>query len=196
MNDDPPHHSTIRSLRRRLGPSIDGFVEGVGRPITRVYASEYVGTVDRPIGDLEAELRDDFAWDPVSVYHYTLSGIGADGSWVYRDGWLADRQLHVVCFERGADRTDVYAHEEFSWLRHPVKHARQVGIRRSRAVAAVRRWLDRRGVACDRQSLPRRTTGHLRERTQADDANLARFAWRRLLRAPLRVRERPLRSGE
>ena len=117
--------------------------EALGRPTTRVYPAGYVGTVHRPIDEFEAELRDGgFSWDPLSVYHRTAAGNSMDGSWAYRSGPFADRQTHVVLFVTQSDRTDVYAHEEFSWLRHPCKHVAEVDVRRERAVAEMRRWLD------------------------------------------------------
>ena len=122
----------------------------------------YVGTVQLPIADVEATLRDGgFAWDPVSLYHYTPAGSSTDGSWVYRSSPFADRQLHVVLFVQAPDRTDIYAHAEFSWLRHPVKHAREVGIRREEGVAEMRRWLDAQGLDYERESVLRRRAEHV-----------------------------------
>lgn len=161
--------SVLRRLRQRVGPAIDRAAQTVGQPITRVYPAGYVGTVHRPIDEVESELRDGgFTWDPLSVYHYTLEGDAADGSWAYRSSWRADRQVHVVLFAEGSETTDVYAHDEFNWSRHPVKHAREVDIRRYEGRAEVRRWLDDRGLAYERDSVPLRRIRHavtrLRER--------------------------------
>ncbi|MBV0924870.1 hypothetical protein KTS45_11740 [Halomicroarcula limicola] len=139
----------LRELRHRFGPQINGLVNALGQPTTQVYPSGYVGTVERSIETLESALTDGgFTWDPVSMYHRSPTGSTADGSWVYRDSPLADRQLHVVLFSQSYNGwTDVYAHEEFSWLRHPIKHAKEERITREEGVAETRRWLDDAGIA-------------------------------------------------
>lgn len=159
--------SALRVLRQRLGPRIDRVARTFGQPTTRVYPAGYVGTVPLPIAEVEAELRDsEFTWDPLSMYHYTPEGNDTDGSWAYRSSWLADRQLHVVLFEAGSAVTEVYAHDEFNWSRHPVKHAREEDIRRSEGSAEMRRWLEARGIAYERSSIPLRKIRHAAERVR------------------------------
>lgn len=169
MSNVSDRQSASRHLRHRVGPWIDRFARVLGQPTTRVSPAGYVATVDCPIGDLEAELRGEFTWDPVSLYHYRTDGTSSDGSWMYRSGWFADRQLHVVLFARSAERTDVYAHDEYSWLRHPIRHAYEVDVRHGEAVASMRRWLERRELDYDRHSTARRaledTVVRLRERS-------------------------------
>jgi hypothetical protein len=119
-----------------------------------VWPAGYVGTVSVPIAELEATLREvGFRWDPVSLYHYTLIGNSSDGSWVYRSSRLSDRQLHVVLFGKERDWTEIYAHTEYSWIRHPLKHARQEDIRRSEGARTMRRILERCRVEYDRKSI-------------------------------------------
>lgn len=167
MVDVTARSSVLRRLRQRLGPTLNRIVEALGRPTTQVYPAGYVGTVDHPVERVEAELRDGgFSWDPLSVYHYTPEGDDAEGSWAYRSSWLADRQLHVVLFAVGSDTTDVYAHDEFNWSRHPVKHAREVDIRREEGSDELRRWLDDRGVAYDRDPVALAKVRHLVERVR------------------------------
>lgn len=167
MGDASIRSNAARRLRQRLGPQIDRLVKALGQPTTHVYPSGYVGTVHRPIADVEAELGDaGFAWDPVSTYHYAPAGSSTDGSWAYRSGWTGERQLHVVLFAPDPDRTDLYAHDEFNWLRHPVKHAREVDIRRDEGVAEMRRWLAGRGVEYERDSRVRRRLRHAVERVR------------------------------
>ncbi len=144
-----------------MGPAIDRVAQRVGQPEYRVWPKGYVATVPVPIEELEEKLHDEgFSWDPLSLYHYTLVGNESDGSWAYRPSWLADRQLHVVLFERSRDRTDIYAHTEYSWLSHPLKHADQEGIRRSDGVEVMRRVLESWGVDSTRESLVTRTLRH------------------------------------
>lgn len=138
-------------LRQRLGPAVDRLAAWIGQPEYRLWYSEYVGTTDVPMDELIALLQGGgFRWGPVSWYHQPPIGTDPDGSWTYRPSPLADRQLHVVLDERASGSIDVYAHEEYNWLRHPVKHARQVGIRRDEGSAEVRRWLESEGVEFDR----------------------------------------------
>ena len=126
-----------------------------------MYPPGYVGTVQLPIDEFEAELRDGgFAWDPLSTYHYTPEGSSTDGSWAYRPSLLADRQLHVVLFAQDEGRTDVYVHEEFSWVRHPIKHARELDVEREEGVETMRRWLEARGLEYQRHSFVRRKLRH------------------------------------
>lgn len=162
----------LRRLRQRIGPMLDQFTRAIGQPTTHVYPAGYVGTVPLPIEEFELELRDGgFNWDPLSMYHYTLEGNATDGSWAYRSSRLANRQLHVVLFTQGPAVTEVYAHDEFNWLRHPFKHAREVDIRRSEGSKEMRRWLNVRGIAYERDILPVRRVRHIvkRVRRRADE---------------------------
>ncbi len=137
-----------------MGPVIDRVAKRFGQPEYRVWPNGYVATVSAPVGEVEKKLHDDgFSWDPLSLYHYTLVGKGSDGSWTYRSSRLADRQLHVVLFERSRDRTDIYAHTEYSWLSHPLKHAEQEDIRRTDGVETMRRLLESWGVDYTRESV-------------------------------------------
>ncbi|WP_440006745.1 hypothetical protein [Halomicrococcus sp. SG-WS-1] len=146
--DDSFYPSLPRRIRQRIGPVVDRIARRVGQPDYRVRPAGYVGTVHRSIDDVESTLRDGgFVWDPMSLYHYTPAGSTTDGSWVYRPSQFANRQLHVVLFAQTENRVDVYAHEEYNWKRHPLKHAKEEDIRRHEGSAEMRRWLEKRGVA-------------------------------------------------
>ena len=161
--------SVPRRIRQRVGPQLDRLARAVGQPEYHVRDTGYAGTVSVPIATLESRLRDaGFAWDPVSLYHRTQAGTSTDGSWVYRPSPLADRQLHVVLFAQSPDRLDVYAHEEYSWLRHPIEHARQQDIRRERGAARMRQWLDAQPFDHEYESRIRRRAAHLAERVQQE----------------------------
>lgn len=161
MVDSSVRLSAARRLRQWAGPWLDRVAKTLGQPITRVYPSGYVATVHLPIDDLEAELQEGgFTWDPISLYHYTPEGNSTDGSWAYRSKWLADRQLHVVLFAQRSDRTEVYAHDEFNWLRHPTKHASEVNIQRQKGATEMRRWLAARDLEYERDSLLWRKIRH------------------------------------
>lgn len=165
MSGQTPRLNGLRQLRHRLGPAIDRVAEAIGRPVDHVHPAGYVGTVRLPLAELEGRLDEaGFAWDPVSLYHYTPTGNSANGSWAYRSSPLADRQRHVVLFDQGTQEVDAYAHAEYSWLRHPIKHAAQENIRHEPAVNAVRRCFDEQNVPYDRRSRAARTVKHRIER--------------------------------
>ena len=162
--------NALREFRHRVGPWINRIGNALGRPTTLVYPEGYVGTVRVPISDLETKLHDDgFTWDPVSMYHRTPSGSTTDGSWAYRSSAFGHRQLHVVLFAQRSDLIDVYAHDEFNWRRHPIKHARETDIRREEGVAEMRRWLETHGVAYDREPRAMRMLKHTVERLATSD---------------------------
>ena len=149
-------------IRRAVGPWIDRAARRLGQPITHVYATEYAGTVNCRIDDLEARLSDaGFHWDPLSLYHYTPVGTKADGSWVYRDSPLADRQLHVVLFAQSEDRIDLYAHYEHSWIRHPIAHALQKDIRHAEGARRMKRHLEPLDLPTSHESVVRRKVAHV-----------------------------------
>lgn len=151
-------------IRRSVGPWIDRVARLVGQPVIHIRASEYGGTVHRRIDDLEAHLsRAGFHWDPFSLYHFTPLGTKADGSWVYRDSPIADRQLHAVLFAQDDDRVDVYGHYEYNWIRHPVAHVRQQDIRHREGGRRVAAHLDAIALPTTRESIARRKAAHLLE---------------------------------
>lgn len=110
-----------------------------------------------------------FEWDPVSLYHRTPSGTHTNGSWVSRPSLLADRQLHLILFAQARDQIDVYAHEEFSWIRHPVKQARHEGIQCEEGIVEMRRVVDRMGVDYYHEPWPVRKGSHLLQRIRRWD---------------------------
>ncbi|MDS0258983.1 hypothetical protein NDI56_06205 [Haloarcula sp. S1CR25-12] len=155
-------------IRHLIGPWLTGVARLVGQPEFKLHRSGYAGTVELPRDELERELtRGGFAWGPVSWYHQPAVGSDPDGSWTFRRAPLSDRQLHVILIARAPDRIDVYAHWEYSWLRHPIKHARQLGIDREAGSATMRKWLDRRDVDYESNSRTRRKVGRAVRRVAA-----------------------------
>lgn len=144
-------------VRHRVGPWITRLARTLGQPEYRLRETEYVGTVQQPLDEFTEALREHgFEWDPLAWYHMPPVGTEPDGSWTYRQSLLADRQLHVILIAHSATYIDVFAHEEYNWLRHPIKHLRQVGIERKAGSRQMRRWLDRHGVDVDTRSRRRR----------------------------------------
>lgn len=151
-------------VRRAVGPWIDRVAREFGQPVTQVREREYAGTARCRIDDLEAKLSETgFHWDPLSLYHYTPLGTRADGSWVYLESLLADRQLHVVLFAQSEDRVDLYAHDEPNWIRHPVAHAMQDDIRHEAGGERMKAHLREMDVPTDHESVVRRKVAHFLE---------------------------------
>ena len=66
----------------------------------------------------------------------------------YPEGALAsDNQLHLVLYV-GADRstTDVYAHWEPSWIRHPIRHYRATDIDAKKGIERIRSLFEEAGI--------------------------------------------------
>ena len=151
-------------VRRAVGPWIDSIARDVGKPVIHIRSQEYAGTVHCRIDDLEAKLSDaGFHWDPISLYHFTPLGTKADGSWVHRESPLADRQLHVVLFAQTEDRIDLYAHYEYSWIRHPIRHALQEDIRHEEGGRRMRARLEDLDVQTHHENVVLRKVAHLAE---------------------------------
>ncbi|MFB6140311.1 MAG: hypothetical protein ABEJ26_07730 [Halosimplex sp.] len=154
-------------LRRAVGPTLDRTVRSVVDETLHIYPREYAATVRCEIQDLESLLSSaGFRWNPLSMYHYTEVGNRTDGSWVLRDSPLADRQLHAILIRQGPERIDVYAHDEYSWLRHPVAHAEEVDLDREGGAARMREILRDMDVECVEESKLRRKAEHVTRRVR------------------------------
>ncbi|MDS0474063.1 hypothetical protein [Natrinema sp. 1APR25-10V2] len=144
-------------VRQRLGPVITRLGRTLGQPEYRLRDTEYVGTVHRPLGEFTETLQEhDFEWDPLAWYHQPPVGSEPNGSWTYRRTLLADRQIHVILIAHSSTYIDVFAHEEYNWLRHPIKHLWQVGIDRKAGSSKMQRWIESHGMEIDTKSRRRR----------------------------------------
>lgn len=112
--------------------------------VTQTTEEEYAATVRESQESLEEKLPEmAFHRTPIASLKIRLDGNISDGSWMYRESRLADRQLHVVLHEledRGA--VDVYAHVEDNWIRHPLLHLRKKNYNAEKGVASVRERFD------------------------------------------------------
>lgn len=148
-------------VRQWLAPWITRLVETVGQPEYHLQDTEYVGTVERPLGEFTETLQaHGFEWDPLAWYHQPPVGSEPDGSWTYRQRLLADRQLHTILIAHSPEYIDVFAHEEYNWLRHPIKHLRQVGIEREVGSSKMRQWIESHDMEIDTRSRRRRQIAH------------------------------------
>lgn len=152
-------------LRQWVGPWVTRLARTLGQPEYHLRDTEYVGTVERPLDEFTATLREHgFEWDPLAWYHQPSVGSEPNGSWAYRRTPLADRQVHVILIAHAPEYIDVFAHEEYSWLRHPIKHFRQVGIERTAGRRRMRRWAARHDIdIAVRSRRRRRVTNAIRD---------------------------------
>lgn len=154
LNFDPDF---LYRVRQRVSPWLTQFARTLGQPEYRIRQTEYVGAVQLPMEELIGELRaGGFTWDPLSWYHQPPVASDPNGSWAYRRSSLGDRQLHVILSAQAPEHVTVYAHEEYNWLRHPIKHAKQRGIDREKGATEMRRWLRAQGLDVDDESRTRR----------------------------------------
>ncbi|SMO65109.1 hypothetical protein [Halorubrum cibi] len=114
---------------------------------------QYAVTVHEPYRLLEARLhRLGFVRNLVSSLKYRSYETDPEttvASWArYPDGALAsDQQLHIGLFV-GSDRetTDMYAHWEPSWIRHPVRHYRAEDVDAEEGIRRLRELFEREGI--------------------------------------------------
>jgi len=95
-------------------------------------SEEYVLTVDASLHEIETALsKRRWNWNPISTKKFRR--VGGDGrtqwsvaSWVYRDGPLADRQLHCYMFYNDAGGIDVFCHDEPNLISQPREHTNPI----------------------------------------------------------------------
>ncbi len=102
---------------------------------------EYVGTVAMTEDEFEELLAAaGFRRNLVSSLKVRVDGNVSDGSWAWRASPLSDWQLHVI-LHNVDDTVEVYAHWEYAWLTHPIKHYGAVGCSPERGVGMMREML-------------------------------------------------------
>ncbi|MDG5817752.1 hypothetical protein [Natronococcus sp. A-GB7] len=147
--DDPrePLDLTTR-VRRRVLPTLHRVKEPLGGFATCVqHPDEYVGTVDRSLSSFRSDLETmSFAPEPVASLKVHRDGRLSAGSWVRRPSPLSSRQLHVALFRNGVEEIEVFAHREYSWLRHPYRHYTAEGWDTDGGVRRMRALLSDHGV--------------------------------------------------
>jgi len=118
--------------RRLLLPLLNRLARrhGLGYAGYDLPEEEFVGRVDATVDEVEIGLDDvGFERMPLAALKETADGRVERGSWAFREGPLADRQLHVMLFV-GDGGTDIYAHDEYNAFhpRYALRHYRGVGL--------------------------------------------------------------------
>jgi|AntDeeMetagen134_2_1112570.scaffolds.fasta_scaffold16246_1 hypothetical protein len=127
-----PRATWWNPLRRLFLPALNRLARrrGFGYASYALSEEEFVETVDASISEVEATLWEfGFTRMPLSALKETPDGRIEQGSWAYRDGPLADRQLHVMLFEADGG-VDLYVHDEYNAFNPQValKHYRGVDL--------------------------------------------------------------------
>ncbi|XVH33622.1 hypothetical protein ACNS7O_17040 (plasmid) [Haloferacaceae archaeon DSL9] len=145
VRDDLDRITRIRRLVlptvHRIAEPLGGFAQCVMNP------TEYVGTVKRKLGDLRSDLRSmGFRREPISSLKQRDDGAPSIGSWVWRASVWAKRQLHVTLFWNPDHGVEIWAHWEYSWIRHPLKHYRCAAYDPLGGVKSMRRLLTAKNI--------------------------------------------------
>ncbi|WP_222919907.1 hypothetical protein [Natrinema sp. SYSU A 869] len=135
-------------VRRRVLPALHRLKEPFGGyAICRQHPAEYVGTIRHGLDAVRTALADlAFESEPIASLKIHDDGRLSAGSWVRRESPLATWQLHVTLFRTDEGVVEVFAHREYSWLRHPYKHYTQAGWDVRGGVKRMRSLLSTHGV--------------------------------------------------
>ena len=138
----------VTRVRRRVLPTVHRIKAPLGGYAQcTIHPSEYVGTVHRCLTEFRPELETmEFVPEPVASLKVHRDGRYSAGSWVRRNSRLDDWQLHVTLFQDGRDAVEVFAHREYSWLRHPYRHYTSKGWDTVAGVDRMRRLLSEYGI--------------------------------------------------
>ncbi|QFU84156.1 hypothetical protein GCU68_09605 [Natronorubrum aibiense] len=136
-------------VRRRVLPTLHRIKEPLGGFAQCLqHPDEYVGTIEYGLGEFRSDLETmSFAPEPIASLKVHRDGRRSAGSWVRRASPLSRWQLHVALFIADGDAVDVFAHREYSWLRHPYKHYTGAGWDTRGGVHRMRSLLSEHDVA-------------------------------------------------
>lgn len=150
LNDE--HADWHEPLRKYLYPHLHPFLElfggyGVGT-VSDTQLVCVLGTDEEVIEKELAEVG--FVRNPISAYKTHPDSRESEGSWVLLaaddpcnrldDG----RQLHITLLPRndGQPGREVFAHDEYDWRKHPLKHLREEHFRARDGVQHAKHIID------------------------------------------------------
>lgn len=151
MASENPRLSWQTNARRLLLRPLDTFLRGTtdgGYAAYKLAEREHAATIpDRlTLDDVKAVFYDaGFSQAYLAALKRDWHGNAEAASLVYRDGWLADDQLHVHLFVHDG-HVLVAAHKEKSWVTHPRDHYFGRGYDIDAGVAAAQDILDQHGL--------------------------------------------------
>lgn len=138
----PPN--LLNGTRRTIKPPIHRLLNWSfgGYAMTDNTEEEYVGTISLPQSEFEELLKEaGFRRNVVSSLKVRVDGNVSDGSWAWRESALADWQLHVIVHDVG-NSVEAYAHWEYSWYTHPIKHYSATDCSPEKGVEMTREFLE------------------------------------------------------
>jgi hypothetical protein len=128
---------------------------------------EFVGSVDMPEEEFEQVLHDlNFVRNPLAAWKHLFNDKTEHEEGSFR--WIPPEdsdlnskfQLHVIIYDgqpvqnSDSDTTFVFAHWEYRWDVHPIKHYRGVDSDAQRGVELMQQKLNEVGVGYDADNLP------------------------------------------
>lgn len=148
-----PTDDTMEDVRRTIIPPVDAAVEEYNDAAGTDYYAEcnttdeqYVGAVSKGERQFEQDLESmGFERNPVAcLKDQESTNETEDGSFRLVQG---DYQLHVVIYNRGKpDTTYVYAHWEYRWDTHPIKHYDEDEFSESKGISRMRELMDEHNI--------------------------------------------------
>ena len=132
------------AVRQRLLPAIHSTLDLLigGYALSDTPSEEYVATLHCSETRVETLLADlGFSRNTVASLKIRTDGDVSDGSWVFRKSLLAPYQLHAILHE-DEDGTQLYAHWEYSSIRHPYRHYTAREYSAEKGVTKMRSVLD------------------------------------------------------
>ena len=168
------------AYRRRLLPAFHSVLDVIigGYALSDTPPEEYVGTLHCNESEVESWLESfGFTRNLVASLKVRVDGNVSNGSWVHRKSLLADHQLHVIIHQT-EDGIDLYAHWEYSSIRHPYRHYLARDYSAETGVQMMRTILNDNadGISWEIQSSPRRHTWYISLLRAVSDSLARRFA--------------------
>lgn len=153
-------HDYWEGIRRFIIPPIGKLTQFVNEVFqsdlyveTRARNNQFVGRVAMNEEEFEKLLHHEgYERNPIAGLKKSLRGEVEEGSFRKIDDENPEKQLHLIFYD-GRDLQNaltgeifVYAHYEYRWDVHPIKHYRKKDVEEHRAVMDVREMLNDEGI--------------------------------------------------
>jgi hypothetical protein len=124
--------------------------------MSETHNSQFVGRVPMGEEEFESVLHDmGFVRNPLASLKIHGSGETEEGSWRRVSENEPNFQIHAVLYDGSnvdnaeTDVTYVYAHWEYRWDRHPIKHYNEVNYNAAKGRKLLTKMLDENGIPHD-----------------------------------------------